>query len=249
MKRIFQSNITLGILFIIFAVLFSEILVHLQLITYWDEEHHRTGYYLGFWTSLIVASIVVHLLLYIKYIHEKELKKQSLIHKKQSITDVLTTLYNRRYFNKLFPSIINSAKRNNELVTLIIIDIDYFKQYNDTLGHLKGDEALISVSKCIKNSLHRADDLCFRLGGEEFAVLLKVDTKEKALEYTKVIKTNIDKLEIEHPSSEINKHLTVSIGLCCKNAINISSDIDFFKETDDLLYKAKANGRNTIEQN
>ena len=75
------------------------------------------------------------------------------------------------HFNDLFPKLINSAKRENKLVSFFIMDIDFFKQYNDTYGHQKGDKVLIQVADCIKNSLHRADDLSFRLGGEEFGVV------------------------------------------------------------------------------
>ncbi len=97
---------------------------------------------------------------------ETEKKLQEL-----SITDELTTLYNRRYFNDIFPKLINSAKREDLSVCFAIMDIDYFKAYNDTYGHICGDNALTSVSKSLKDSLSRADDYCFRLGGEEFGIL------------------------------------------------------------------------------
>jgi len=84
---------------------------------------------------------------------ETEKKLQEL-----SITDELTTLYNRRYFNEISPKLINSAKRENHTVSFVLMDIDYFKPYNDTYGHISGDRALQSVSTCIKNSLTRAVD-------------------------------------------------------------------------------------------
>lgn len=166
-----------------------------------------------------------------------------------SITDGLTGIYNRRHFNELFPKIIRSSKRHNDLVSLIILDIDYFKQYNDNYGHQMGDSVLTKVSKCIKDSLKRADDFCFRLGGEEFGIIFKSDEKDKAVEFANIIKDNIESLEIEHIKSDVSAYITVSIGLASKYAIDIEFNDFFYKEADDLLYKAKKQGRNLVVSN
>ena len=149
-------------------------------------------------------------------------------------------------FNEYFPRVINSAKRNNELVSFLIIDIDYFKQYNDTYGHQEGDKVLIKVTNAIKNSIQRADDYCFRLGGEEFGIVFKSDNREKAEQFANTIKKNIEALRIEHSASSIGKYITVSIGFICKNANTIKNKDEIYKEADDLLYKAKNNGRNIV---
>lgn len=97
-----------------------------------------------------------------------------------AITDGLTNLFNRRHFDNIFPKAINLAKRKNELLCLMLIDIDYFKRYNDTYGHLMGDHALISIANTLKNNLQRADDYCFRVGGEEFAILFHTERVDQA---------------------------------------------------------------------
>lgn len=96
-------------------------------------------------------------------ITELERYKNELEH--LAITDGLTSLYNRRYFNQILPQEINRAKRNKKCIAFIMLDIDFFKQYNDAYGHLKGDETLIKVAHTIKHYFNRASDFCFRLGG------------------------------------------------------------------------------------
>ncbi|MDN5128358.1 transporter substrate-binding domain-containing protein [Aliarcobacter butzleri] len=165
-----------------------------------------------------------------------------------SITDGLTNIYNRRYFDQIFPKIINSAKRNNELIAFLFMDIDHFKQYNDNYGHEKGDNVLIKFAACLKESLNRSSDFAFRLGGEEFAVVFQPETKEKAIEFANIIKNNIEKLQIKHEFSSVHLHITASMGLVCKNANDISID-EIYKEADDLLYEAKRSGRNQVKVN
>nr|WP_321268175.1 PAS domain S-box protein [uncultured Sulfurimonas sp.] len=166
-----------------------------------------------------------------------------------SITDGLTNIYNRRHFNDIFPKMIKDAKHSNELLSLLIIDIDHFKDYNDTYGHQMGDIALIEVAQTIQNSLNKSDDYCFRLGGEEFGVLYKTKTKNDSLNFANKIKQNIEKLHIEHSKNSASNYITASMGLVCKNALEMQSDDTIYKETDDLLYKAKESGRNRVVTN
>jgi len=166
-----------------------------------------------------------------------------------SITDGLTNIYNRRHFNDLFPKIINSAKRDNELVSFLIMDIDHFKQYNDTYGHQMGDDVLVRVADCIKNSLHRADDHCFRLGGEEFGIIFKVESKNKAIEFANTIRENIENLHINHIGNSASPYVTASMGLISKNANDINGEDEVYKQSDDLLYEAKESGRNRVVGN
>ena len=165
-----------------------------------------------------------------------------------SITDGLTNIYNRRYFDEIFPKIINEAKRKNELVAFLFMDIDHFKQYNDNYGHQKGDEVLINFAACLKQSLHRSSDYTFRLGGEEFAVVYQMETKEKAVEFANNLRKNIENLKIEHKYSSVSSYITASMGLICKNANEIVID-EIYKQADDLLYQAKRSGRNQVKVN
>ena len=163
-----------------------------------------------------------------------------------SITDSLCGIYNRRHFDDLFHKIINASKRKNEVLCLIIMDIDYFKQFNDTYGHQIGDNVLKKVSQSLTESLNRADDYCFRLGGEEFGVIFKVDDKQKALFFANAIRTNIENLKIIHSSNKVSNYLTASLGVICKNANKIKNADVIYKEADDLLYQAKNAGRNKV---
>jgi diguanylate cyclase (GGDEF)-like protein/PAS domain S-box-containing protein len=118
-----------------------------------------------------------------------------------SITDGLTNIYNRRHFNTLFPKLINAAKRHHDVLCFILMDIDHFKDYNDTYGHQKGDEALINVARVMQQSLKRAEDYCFRLGGEEFGVIFNANSKQSAVAFAKSLTQAIEDLKIEHDKS------------------------------------------------
>jgi diguanylate cyclase (GGDEF)-like protein len=129
------------------------------------------------------------------------------------------------------------------------MDIDCFKFYNDTYGHQMGDDVLIQVAKAMKESLHRADDYCFRLGGEEFGVYFKAKSKEDAVTFANLIRTNIENLQIEHKKNPASPFVTSSAGLVVVDAYDISESDELYKDADDLLYKAKESGRNRVVVN
>ena len=163
-----------------------------------------------------------------------------------SITDALTNIYNRRHFNDIFPKYLNSLKRDNSLFSFLILDVDYFKQYNDIYGHQQGDEVLKSIAQVLKSKAHRGDDYCFRLGGEEFGLLFKSNHKGNILKFVEAIRESIEALKIEHSGNKVSQYITVSIGLYSDFA-DVHHNVDtIFKEADDLLYQAKENGRNQI---
>lgn len=164
-----------------------------------------------------------------------------------SITDGLTNIYNRRHFNETFPKIINSAKRSEELVCFLMMDIDHFKQYNDNYGHQMGDDVLIQFAACLKENLKRADDIAFRLGGEEFGIVYKSDDKESALEFAKSLCQSIEDLQMKHEYSSVSQYITASMGLVCKSPDENKAMDTIFKEADDLLYEAKIGGRNQVK--
>jgi diguanylate cyclase (GGDEF)-like protein/PAS domain S-box-containing protein len=162
-----------------------------------------------------------------------------------SITDELTGLYNRRFFNLKIEEEINRAKREKNYFSFLIMDIDYFKQYNDTYGHQKGDLALEKVAEILKKKTSRGSDFAFRLGGEEFGIITTLD-KEKMIEFANIIKNEIENLQIEHSQSKVSKFLTTSIGLISKKEAEITNSDNLYKEADDCLYEAKKLGRNSI---
>ena len=162
-----------------------------------------------------------------------------------SITDELTKIYNRRFFNIKIEEEINRAKRDKKELCLIILDIDFFKQYNDTYGHQEGDIVIKSVANVLKRKTNRADDFAFRVGGEEFVIITHIE-KDKVLNYANSIKDDIENLKIEHSGNKASKYVTISLGVVCKNAIEINSSEELYKQADINLYEAKRSGRNCV---
>ncbi|WP_373003002.1 diguanylate cyclase [Sulfurimonas sp.] len=215
----------------------------------YDKEINYTPILI--WIAGIVF-VFISILLIILRINTK-LKKEIQIRKEAeqklqeiSITDELTSLYNRRYFNEIFPKLINSAKRENQNICFAVMDIDYFKLYNDTYGHISGDNALKSISRSLKSSLTRADDYCFRLGGEEFGILFKGLDKEQATILIEHMKQNIEDLKIKHEKNSVSKYITASFGLVIEDALSVKDENELYRKADALLYKAKDSGRNRI---
>jgi diguanylate cyclase (GGDEF)-like protein len=166
-----------------------------------------------------------------------------------SITDGLTHIYNRRYFNDIFPKLLSSSKRNDNLICFLLMDIDYFKQYNDNYGHQMGDEVLIKFAQCLKENSKRSDDMAFRLGGEEFGIIFKAQDKEKAFEFALHIKQSIASMKIPHEYSKVTPYITASMGLVCEKGLEIHELDALYKHADELLYVSKHQGRNTITMN
>ena len=109
-----------------------------------------------------------------------------------------------------------------------------------------GDNVLIKIANSLKESLKREDDLCFRLGGEEFGAVYYTDSQSEALLYANKIRKNIEALKIEHEKNSASKYVTASMGLICLKPDEIKSEDIIYKEADELLYKAKESGRNRV---
>lgn len=164
-----------------------------------------------------------------------------------SITDALTGLYNRRFFDLNFAKEHKISKRENKNLVLLIVDIDYFKQYNDRYGHQRGDEVLKSISREMRSFFKRANDYVYRLGGEEFAISFYSNSNKIAFERAEALRKNIEELRIEHSASGISKFVSISIGLSfIPKECNMEID-EIYKITDQALYRAKEGGRNRVE--
>ncbi len=163
-----------------------------------------------------------------------------------SITDGLTSLYNRRHFDTILPQQIAINKREKGLLAFVLVDIDHFKQYNDTYGHQEGDRALKLVAKSLSNTLKRSNDYVFRLGGEEFGLIYNIKHKEDALSMANKAKQNIENMKIKHTKNSASKFITISSGLYVINANDNSTIDDIYKKTDSALYASKQNGRNQV---
>lgn len=163
-----------------------------------------------------------------------------------SIKDGLTGLYNRRFFNDTIARELSRAQRESSLLSFAMLDVDYFKQYNDSYGHQKGDEVLKKISKTLNQKMTRGSDFCFRLGGEEFGILFLKALPDEAAAFTDGIRQAVQDLQIEHTGSKIANSVTVSIGL-----LTLYPDADItveyiFRKADEALYTAKNEGRNRL---
>ncbi|WP_297444020.1 diguanylate cyclase [Sulfurimonas sp.] len=160
-----------------------------------------------------------------------------------SYTDSLTNLHNRRYFNFVYERELKRAKRNKTYITFMMLDIDFFKQYNDTYGHVEGDFALKSVAKVLKDTLKRPSDYVFRLGGEEFGVLLTDTDETHSARLARDIGDAIRARHIKHEGSKVHEYLTISIGVVCCIADDALDDDVLISRADEMLYEAKESGR------
>ncbi|WP_418640776.1 diguanylate cyclase [Sulfurimonas sp. ST-27] len=163
-----------------------------------------------------------------------------------SMQDALTNIYNRRYFNVVFPQELNRAKRTRESFCFAIMDVDNFKLYNDNYGHDAGDEALQSITAKITELTQRANEFFFRLGGEEFGFVCSAYTKEEAFRHLQNICKEVQNLKIEHLYNEKYGVLTISIGVCYLSDAREGEVKYIYKSADNALYKAKESGRNKV---
>jgi diguanylate cyclase (GGDEF)-like protein len=206
----------------------------------------------GFILSLIILGVLVISYYVFKSIQNdhtrleittKKLKRANQKLENVSYTDALTSLHNRRYFNFIYDRELKRAKRTKSYITFMMLDIDFFKQYNDTYGHIEGDFALKSVAKVLKDSLKRPSDFVFRLGGEEFGVIL-IDTDESnSAKLAREICDKVKAREIKHESSKVNEFLTISIGVVCCVADEALDEKILLSRADEMLYEVKHSGR------
>jgi diguanylate cyclase (GGDEF)-like protein len=172
--------------------------------------------------------------------------------------DGLTCVANRRYFNEMLQSEWLRAQRQlaahdpgrrdapAENISLILLDIDYFKQYNDHYGHIAGDECLRQVAQVIKECLKRGGDMVARFGGEEFVVLLPATTGQGAYVVAENIREQVEALAIKHEYSKVARHITVSLGVASMDEAQDQTSTDMLKRADQALYQAKGRGRNCV---
>jgi len=161
-------------------------------------------------------------------------------------TDELTKLNNRRSFLEYYGTIWTLSHRLQTPVNVLMIDVDYFKKYNDSLGHLEGDKALIAIAQCMKNQIKRDTDFVARFGGEEFVCLLPFLEKDDALNLAKVLVQKVENMEIPHPVNEHSKYVTISIGMASTIPDDRNSQTQLLDEADKALYMAKKSGRNRV---
>lgn len=161
-------------------------------------------------------------------------------------SDGLTKIGNRRRFEKFFSDEWHRAVRFKTEISLILLDIDHFKLYNDTYGHQAGDDCLQKVAEALATTIHRPTDLVARFGGEEFAIVLGGTDTEGALNIAERVFENIKNLKLPHVSSKTSEYLTVSLGVATIFPQFETTEADLIKAADKALYQAKETGRNRI---
>ncbi len=181
----------------------------------------------------------------LKLAQEKLLEaNKTLLH--LSLFDQLTELANRRHFDETLDKQFKLAKREKKPLSVIICDIDFFKRYNDTYGHQKGDQCLTAVAKALQDSTSRPTDLACRYGGEEFTFVLPDTNLNGAKVFAEKVRNAVAALSIEHTGSTIAPFVTLSLGVAMYNGQFKNGD-EITQAADEALYRAKENGRNRVE--
>jgi len=163
-----------------------------------------------------------------------------------SFKDGLTGVANRRMFDSILETEWTNARRNSQPLSLILIDIDYFKQYNDHYGHIQGDDCLKRVGQVLDSAATRARDLVARFGGEEFALVLPETDATAALKVAERCRSLIFKEQIPHPTSPVSRILTASLGVGTIIPGHQDRPLAFIEAVDRQLYQAKQAGRNRV---
>ncbi len=175
----------------------------------------------------------------------RELEEANRKLERLTFIDGLTAIANRRHFDKSLDKEMRNARRENKVLSLIMMDIDFFKKYNDSHGHQEGDDCLKQVAKVLDNVAHRPGDLAARYGGEEFAIVLPDADSENAVKIAEKARAAVADLKIPHGNSTVLDYVTLSLGVAtvkpiCDKAI----PQDLIHAADKALYLAKENGRN-----
>jgi diguanylate cyclase (GGDEF)-like protein len=170
-------------------------------------------------------------------------KDRQKLSKKVHIDDK-TGIFNRRYLDDKINFHIKELSRASATLSVLMLDIDYFKKYNDCYGHIIGDECLKSVAEAMQACIERDSDFVARYGGEEFAVVLPNADKDGACRVAEKIRKHIEMLDIRHEKSDVADCITVSIGVTTGKPTYKSTCEDFFERADKALYRSKNNGRN-----
>lgn len=184
-------------------------------------------------------------------ISERKKNEAKLVHLQKeleelSYKDGLTGVANRRMFDKVFDSEWANARRNHKPLSLIMLDIDYFKQYNDQYGHIQGDDCLRAVARTLSEAVHRPRDFVGRFGGEEFVLVLPETDEVSAKQIAEKCRLLIQQQQIPHESSDVSDVLTISLGVGTTTPGMVDDKKSFVEAVDQCLYKAKANGRDCL---
>ena len=209
-----------------------------------DDEDEERGFELGavdyikkpFRSTIVRARVNTHM----------QIVRQLRKNEKLGMTDPLTDIPNRRCFDERLVIEWKRAIREKKPLSFLMMDLDYFKDYNDTFGHQQGDTLLKVVSRIFVGAARRASDLAARLGGEEFGVLLPDTTLDNALLVAETIRQHIEEAHVPTADGQTWTSTTISIGAASIVPTVKDSCDDFIAKADERLYAAKAAGRNIV---
>jgi len=222
-----------------------------KIINKWISIRYESGFdYSLFWKIFSLFTLVILFGIYHNFRLKKlitQLQEKDQLLRKLTITDALSNLYNRRHFDTVFENEYNRTRRSNRPFILAILDIDNFKKYNDTYGHQAGDSVIKAISTVLLRYTKRAGDFAFRIGGEEFAIILDSQTIDNTLEYFEKLLKSVEELDIIHQDNPPYNRVTLSIGVV--EVIKHDEEINvekIYQMSDKELYFAKANGKNRV---
>ena len=175
-----------------------------------------------------------------------DLKIKNDMLEKLSMYDGLTNIRNRRFFDETFEKTFSEIKRDKKSLAVLMIDIDFFKPYNDNYGHGQGDETLRKVAKALEKTIKRPSDFVARYGGEEFVILLKDINKDGVEAVANNLLNAVRELKITHEFSKIENYVTISIGASFYNSNSDITKLELLLKADETLYNVKNSGRNNF---
>lgn len=176
--------------------------------------------------------------------NQMSLKSKTDMLEEMSNIDGLTQIANRRYFDQMLVKEGSRLARNGLPMSVLMIDIDYFKPYNDNYGHGRGDECLVRVAAAMNKAISRPGDLLARYGGEEFVAILPETDANRVLAVAQRLCDAVRKLQIPHDYSPIADHVTISVGCAGRVLHDVSEAVMLLEQADQALYEAKRRGRN-----
>jgi len=175
-----------------------------------------------------------------------QLKHKTDLLDRMALLDGLTEIPNRRSFDVTLEKEISRATRSKSFLSLILMDIDFFKKYNDHYGHVAGDSCLRQVAKAVEGVKKRGSDFAARYGGEEFAMILPGSDMEGAMQLAEDVRCAVAALNIQHMTSDVAEYVSLSLGVATTLPDQKISPVDLINASDKALYQAKANGRNCV---
>ncbi|MBE9048695.1 diguanylate cyclase [Pleurocapsales cyanobacterium LEGE 10410] len=235
----------------LFEGLFDLFVQVVETCTVIEKEHYYDSDSLQAWFQIVAVKLGDGFAMTFRDISDRKqieitLKNTNNLLAYQANIDSLTQISNRRRFDEYISQEWSRCAREQEYLSLILCDVDYFKAYNDTYGHQAGDDCLYEVAKAIERAVKRPADLAFRYGGEEFAVILPHTESQGAMKVAADIHQQIQDLQILHVSSEVDNIVSISLGVSSLIPDAASSPHALISAADNALYDAKIQGRNRI---